>query len=197
MMPHVRMPAQLSWKPLSDQTWFAKVNYKNVNNFEIEWLNGTVCSFNESCAPFSLPFLSSEQMPICQTSLQRTCFNRLLRALKSDQENHCKKLCNVKEFDFEDPLWIHSAGVCKKSGVSEKEGFVLDYSFKQPTHSLQLRSDRLVKTVKEEYYVISGMSLAGNIGGTLGMFIGFSFIGTSEWIVDVWTRMKNKVFWSW
>ena len=170
------------------------MDFNNVNQLKINGLNETKCSFKKICSPFSLPFLKGEEMPICPTKLQRDCFGKILRGLKSDQEKHCKKLCNVKEFDFEDPLWIHSARVCKKSGVSEQEGFVLDYSFKQPTHSLQLRSEKLMKTVKEEYYVISGMSLAGNIGGTLGMFIGFSFIGTSEWIVDVWTRMKNKVF---
>ena len=132
-------------------------------------------------------------MPICPTKLQRDCFDRILRGLKSDQEKYCKKLCNVKEFDFEEPLWMHSTRICKESGFSEQDGYVFDYSFKQPTHSLQLRSEKLMKTVKEEYLVISGMSLAGNIGGTLGMFIGFSFIGTSEWIVDSWTWMKNKV----
>ena len=37
------------------------------------------------------------------------------------------------------------------------------------------------------------MSLIGNVGGTLGMFVGFSFIGTVEWILDVFSRLKNHI----
>ena len=33
-----------------------------------------------------------------------------------------------------------------------------------------------VKMVWQEYYIMSGMTLVGIVGGTLGMFVGFSFI---------------------
>ena len=36
-----------------------------------------------------------------------------------------------------------------------------------------------------EYFVTTGLSLVGNVGGTLGMFIGFSFLGTAEWLLNV------------
>ena len=38
------------------------------------------------------------------------------------------------------------------------------------------------KIVKQEYLVNSWISLVGTIGGTLGMFVGFSLIGTFEWV---------------
>ena len=35
---------------------------------------------------------------------------------------------------------------------------------------------------------MSGMSLVGNVGGMLGLFIGFSFWGIFEWVVDGMAR---------
>ena len=36
---------------------------------------------------------------------------------------------------------------------------------------------------------MSGISLIGNGGGTMGMFIGFSVIGMSEWIMGTVAKM--------
>ena len=42
---------------------------------------------------------------------------------------------------------------------------------------------------------MSQMVLVENVGGTLGVFIGFSIFGTSEWFIGVvtkfWTCLKN------
>ena len=59
------------------------------------------------------------------------------------------------------------------------------------------RSEEPFKIVRKEYLIMSGISLVGNVGGMLGLFIGFSFLGISEWIVDglakVWAaRRKTK-----
>ena len=42
------------------------------------------------------------------------------------------------------------------------------------------------------------MTLVGNVGGMLGLFVGFSFLGTTEFLMDfivlkLWTWMKNKL----
>ena len=39
---------------------------------------------------------------------------------------------------------------------------------------------------------MSFMGLVGNVGGTLGMFIGFSFVGTSEWFMDLVGKWHSK-----
>ena len=41
-----------------------------------------------------------------------------------------------------------------------------------------------VATLNEEFYVISFLSLIGWIGGTLGMFFGFSFSGALFTVLD-------------
>ena len=59
------------------------------------------------------------------------------------------------------------------------------------------RALELFKTVKREYYIMSGLSFVGNIGGTLGMFVGFSFIGSAEWFMGSagtlcrWLKIKG------
>ena len=54
------------------------------------------------------------------------------------------------------------------------------------------------KIVKQEYLVNSWISLVGTIGGTLGMSVGFSLIGTFEWVngfvlSSILARLKRRV----
>ena len=48
-------------------------------------------------------------------------------------------------------------------------------------------------SVKEEYLITNEISLIGNVGGTLGMFVGFSFIGTIEWLLEILSKAKNHM----
>ena len=70
------------------------------------------------------------------------------------------------------------------------------YKFKVPNSMRDHRSDEPFKTVKTEYLIVSLMSLVGNVGGTLGLFIGFSFATTFELIMDVlqklWKNLKGS-----
>ena len=47
----------------------------------------------------------------------------------------------------------------------------------------------LVKKVQKEHLLMSEMSLIGIVGGTLGLFVGFSFTGSLEWIHDYWEKV--------
>ena len=48
------------------------------------------------------------------------------------------------------------------------------------------------KTIKQEHYILSGLSFLGNIGGILGIFVGFSILGTTEWITSVLEALLQK-----
>ena len=48
--------------------------------------------------------------------------------------------------------------------------------------------------VYEEYIIMDGMSMIGVVGGTFGLFIGFSFIGIIEYIFSLF-RKSYKVCW--
>ena len=70
------------------------------------------------------------------------------------------------------------------------------YKFKIPNSVRDLRTEEPFKTVKTEYLIVSLMSLVGNVGGTLGLFIGFSFATTFElimdWIQKLWKILKRS-----
>ena len=55
------------------------------------------------------------------------------------------------------------------------------------------RSTGPSKIVHEEYFVTPWWSLVGNVGGALGMFVGFSFIGATEKMMEFGAWMKNRV----
>ena len=80
-------------------------------------------------------------------------------------------------------------------------GIYFEYSFGFPHSTPVVRSYEPFKTIKKEYLIISWMSLLGNVGGTLGMFIGFSFITTSELAIDaglsLWKNSKLANFFEW
>ena len=68
------------------------------------------------------------------------------------------------------------------------------YQFELPKCNRDNRSKAPYKIVKQEYLVNSWISLlVGTIGGTLGMFVGISFIGTLEWIIDAAYRARKWI----
>ena len=70
--------------------------------------------------------------------------------------------------------------------------FSFGYRFELPEATKDLRSKQPFKIVHKEYLITTAMTLIGNVGGTLGMFIGFSFIGVYGWFVDI-----TKIIWKW
>ena len=86
------------------------------------------------------------------------------------------------------------------TGKIAANSFILEYRFQLPKLARDRRSKDPFKTVKREYLIITWISLVGTVGGTLGMFVGFSFLGLSESTLNVagnvyrWLRMKKSVW---
>ena len=161
---------------------FAAFDFSTASGRKV---NGTECGFSNLCAPFSLP-ADHRQIPVCQNALDRICYGEVLDQIKRDQEVHCKKACHVKEFKVRK----------EKIGRSEipANTQVLAYSFQLPISIKDHRSEKPFKTVKTEYLIMSWVSLVAQVGGTFGMFIGFSFLGIFEWFMNVgancWAKVK-------
>ena len=69
-------------------------------------------------------------------------------------------------------------------GSDTKYTIALGYKFGfLSKHTWQERSAHSFKTVRREYLLNNLISLIGTVGGTLGMFVGFSFIATSDWLM--------------
>ena len=112
-----------------------------------------------------------------------------------NQKLYCKKACHVQEFSvkFEGTMrgsesewrrWKKEKWAWNET-FNLENCFIIEYRFEQPEWTRDQRSDEPFKTVHRELLTMSFMSLVGNVGGTLGMFIGFSFIGTSEWFMEL------------
>ena len=67
-----------------------------------------------------------------------------------------------------------------------------DYRFALPAATRDVRSKKPFKKVKREYWLMPLSTLVGNVGGTLGMFVGFSFIGTSERLISLGQNLWIK-----
>ena len=65
-------------------------------------------------------------------------------------------------------------------------------SFYQPNSSVvTITIDSMAKEVKEEVQIITLQSFIGNLGGSLGMFFGFSLSG---WLSVLFANLIDKIF---
>ena len=148
---------------------FVRLDLNRIDDYK----NGSEHTNESLCSPFSLPF-NKEEIPYCKTEDDRSYFENIILGLNDSQEEHCKKSCLVKEYQT-------------KAFDRKDNLFGFDFHFGRHT-----------KTVKKEYLITSEMTLVGNVGGMLGLFVGFSFLGTTEFLMDfivlkLWTWMKNKL----
>ena len=167
---------------------FASLDLRNVPKMNF---NNISCTFKSLCTPFSLPF-KDRNIPICQTERDRRCLENVLLHLRKDQGTHCGRLCRTREYITEVEKTIPTWSICQENKSLNFPEIIFEYRFKEPSNS-RGRFMRPSKIVHEEYFVMSWMSLVGNLGGTLGMFIGFSFIGVSEKMIEFGTWMWIKV----
>ena len=49
-----------------------------------------------------------------------------------------------------------------------------------------------IRTVHDEVYILDGIGLIGSLGGSLGLFIGFSFYGYIANIIDTFANILFK-----
>ena len=148
--------------------------------------NGSKCFLKSICAPFSLP-MADDEIPYCENDLDQAFHEQVLLKLQSDQEKHCKQSCQVKEFQARTRKMRHNAG-----DFQDSLQYYMVFKF-QPEYESKDRHDRPMKTVFTERLLISPMSLVGNVGGTLGMCIEFSFIGSSAWIITLLEKLLGHL----
>ena len=153
---------------------------------------GEKCILKKLCFPFSIP-TADPKISLCDNAIDGECSLAFFRILGSQRGYSCQKLCHSYTFAY-------STNVYKGTAQSKKE---IQYFFKSDPEGSGLRRQKHrsmepFKTVKREYLLMTTMSFIGNVGGTLGMFIGFSFVGTSEWLIDIvskawtWIREVNQ-----
>lgn len=147
------------------------------------------CPIERLCSPLSFPkHVGVIHCNISTEKLDLACGHFVLSYHRDDQKYHCKKSCAVVEYSARDETVedVH----CKVEG---RDWFTIEYRFGFPDSSVGLRSETPFKTVLEEYYILDDRGLVGNVGGTLGLFTGFSFFGVATWATGLWMKVKVKL----
>ena len=157
---------------------------RRLINFDMEnietqrIMNQSVCptsiSPNVICSTIPLPKVGNYEIPICKTVTERVCFEEILQKLRSSQETECKRSCRILEFKI---------GTYMPHILGEKKSneFTTGYIFDKSRWVRGLRSETVQKIIRKEYLINSFISLVGTIGGTLGMFVGLSIVGATQW----------------
>ena len=72
--------------------------------------------------------------------------------------------------------------------------FLFEAKMHPPSSTHGNKVSMAYKTVFTEYYILNGMELIGTVGGTLGLMIGFSFMGSiisiTDWIITLYCKVK-------
>ena len=141
------------------------------------------------CAPLTLPTVSQfEDHKGCESYGCKDCESEMetLESLYLD-EDVCRgdkdNSCVIKEYTVED--------LRNSRRVADLNGFRFTLVMKPPKSS-RVTKNLAYLEIFTEYYLLDGYALIGTIGGTLGLMIGFSFMGSITSLTDFVISMKSK-----
>ena len=148
-----------------------------------------VCG-NGICVPNQLPVNESiSKLPPCD-GFETCCEKWMMQSIaRSDRGKYRTKPCTHLEYfvDYQlhrlEKLKSINQDIYEHNYESDKTNFAIMYTFKQPEST----------SIREEYYVVPLMDLIGLAGGTLGIFIGFSFYGTLADVLGIMLSMVLKI----
>ena len=146
-------------------------------------LNADFSECNETCLPHSMPqsWMNESIIPLCETDTKamncskNLAYNLKTKIMETDQCND--RTCSTIEY----------SGKVVSAEVSEKHQHitVVSYFFLPPGSVI----------VFEEYLIYDFVGMLGSVGGTLGMCIGFSFVGLASFLmIHLKTLMKYLKF---
>ena len=155
------------------------------------------CHYKELCLPISLP----SEIPLCNVStpeLENMIHNCHYKALNIIEhavrmqkiQNKEGKVCSMLEHEYV------TTGTYK---MEKDQKLLLKFKIRAPTMTNRDWSIYIDKTVNQEYYIMDGITFVGIIGGTMGLFVGLSFMDINSRIVklifkvlEVITQKKAK-----
>ena len=140
------------------------------------------------CMPVSFSFGRNYSIPFCQWEHEEVCPHNIVKLLRKKMEQNfnstkqkidgtnCKPSCTLLQYSG-----IVDAIRPKMVGNPEKWNY---YGFRYEF------SEHKGKYF-EEYLIYDIMDVIGSVGGTLGMFIGFSMDGVVFWAINYIKESKN------
>ena len=126
------------------------------------------------CFPIST---SGNASPICETAEEYECSHEVTKKVKKN--SNCIPNCNQIDYSLENEYQEYL------EDPNAKRNITFAYKISNPKMK-----------VEEEYLVHDFVGMLGSIGGTLGLFIGFSFLGgltnLLSHIQSFWKKMRLK-----
>ena len=134
-------------------------------------LKASKCS---KCVPMlAKSFVDTDLYPACPTLSDERCN---VDCFAKDMPNiirNCKIQCQIEEY----------TGEFSKNSIEVNE-------YGNRSADIMISSSADLRTVTREYWVYDAAGLVGNVGGSLGLFIGFSFFGFFSDFLDF---LRNKL----
>ena len=168
------------------------------------WFN-----FPYHCTPYSLPKAKTlDYYRICQTSRAMNQCGEVYKELSHDEVCMKQKPCSIQEYTFRrNNRWsvlnennkeamektlkrFLNEEVRKQLLDTNNTQYMFWASFLSPQSTRGEYINRVQKDVHKELVSMTGISLIGNVGGQLGLCLGFSFIGFIAWLLV----MVPKIF---
>ena len=127
------------------------------------------CISNGWYCKFGTPL---DTLPFCQSNSQLECFNKSKRAAAKDlgRENLLKP-CTILQYKSVGDTWYNP----------KQNEAIFKMIFSKPARVM----------VKEEYLIYDMLTMIGAVGGTLGLFIGFSF---HDLLQGIWSSCTSKLW---
>ena len=174
---------ELRWSPKDKETGYkvtpikrktlslkSHCNMNSNSNCIFELIKQSNITCNKTCLPIKFPNMNIIPMPGCEENFTIEEFNcmkwGLHKALFYNASFFCERHCNTIEY-------------------RGKKSFAFKY-YGSSKYSLEWRFilDSAKVLVQEEYLVYDSTGIVGAIGGTLGLFVGFSFREVANFLID-------------
>ena len=118
---------------------------------------------------FGMPL---DNLPVCQSKAQLECFTKSKRASGKDiAKDNLLKPCSLLQYKSVGATWYNP----------KPNEAIFRVTFHRPPRV----------TVKDEYLIYDMLTMIGAVGGTLGLFIGFSF---HDLLQGIWSSCTSKVW---
>ena len=126
----------------------------------------------------------SYSSPFCQTVKDENCAINIFDDVNGKIENNF-----TKKVDFK---CKHSCTILQYSGsvVHWNSIFPINESYNEHQFEYQFGNTDNKMTVFHEYLIYDSMGMIGSVGGTFGMFIGFSMTGVISSIIEFFKGRK-------
>ena len=178
------------FRPFATQKKFELRFLVNLQIREVQWkFYGGNANCNQGCGPEQclnenvllsasckvkclpvvlLAFYRNSSLPKCHSSAENACmFKHFEDYYQSADHERCEKPESDTQFI-----------------ADEIDDYFLDMPEPKKTVYIGLEHPEKKETIKKEIRIYDEASLIGSLGGTLGLFIGFSFLGVLNYLFD-------------